>query len=744
MKRKFPSWFNVLLATVFGLTIALSFSSLKTNAYLVPHAHEQAAISQKQFQTAYGKLPMSFEANLGQVDAQVKFLAKGSGVSLFLTPIEAVLALSQQEQKPFNHSHQDVLKPQPAAKTSTSVVRMQLKGANPQPQMTGLEPLPGKVNYFLGNDPKQWHSNIPTYAKVQYQQVYPGVDMVYYGNQQQLEYDFVLAPGADPKTIKLAFQGADKLEVDSGGDLVLHTTGGQIKLHKPLVYQQVNGVKQAVRGGYQLQDKQLLSFEVGSYDATKQLIIDPVLSYSTYLGGNGNLSGDRGNGIAVDRWGNAYVTGFAGSSDFPTQNPFQNFGNFFVTKLNSTGTALVYSTYLGNGGNFFADIGGIAVDREGNAYVTGTASGPGFPTQNPFQSAYGGGGFCSARRYCSDAFVTKLNATGSTLVYSTYLGGSYEDNGYGIAVDKKGNAYVTGYTFSTDFPTKNPFQAGLQNSPDAFVTKLDATGSALVYSTYLGGRNTDYGSSIAVDKKGNAYITGQTLSSNDIPFPLQNPFQAASNGFSDAFVTKLDATGSALVYSTYLGGSDAETGSGIVVDRWGNAYVTGYTTSSDFPTQNPFQAANGGGSDAFVTKLDQTGSALVYSTYLGGSSGATNAQQEGGSSIAVGRGGNAYIVGTTYSSDFPTQNPFQATLVGPSDAFVTKLEPTGTALVYSTYLGGSNIDIGKGITVDRSGDAYVTGNTNSSDFPTQNPFQAANGYNGPYGFPNAFVTKLTQ
>ncbi len=424
------------------------------------------------------------------------------------------------------------------------------------------------------------------------------------------------------------------------------------------------------------------------------------------------------------------------TTDFPKANPIQpalgEESDAFVTKFNATGSALVYSTYLGGSGVDSAK--GIAVDSAGNAYVTGSTGSTNFPTANPIQPAFDG-------LPGNDAFVTKLNPSGNALVYSTYLGGNAGDGGRGIAVDAAGNAYVTGDTISTDFPTASPFQAAFGGSmSDAFVTKLNAAGSALVYSTYLGGGGGccgDGGNAIAVDASGNAYVTGDTSSTD---FPTASPFQAAFGGApfgggGDAFVTKLNASGNALVYSTYLGGSGDDGGNGIAVDASGNAYVTGDTTSTDFPTASPFQAAFGGGRDAFVTKLHPAGNALIYSTYLGGSGNVF----EAGRGIAADASRNAYVTGETFSTNFPTASPFQPANSGNFDAFVTKLHPAGNALVYSTYLGGSNPDRGRGIAVDAAGNAYVIGNTFFfGDFPTVNPIQPANAG----GF-DAFVAKIT-
>jgi hypothetical protein len=675
----------------------------------------------------YGKLPLSFEPNRGQTDSSVKFLSRGRGYTLFLTRRgEAVLVLHKSIPK------RGALRPAALSSATIAaesepvdppaVMRMKLVGEKTTPQVEGLDQSPGNANYFIGNDPKKWRTNVPTYRKVRYREVYPGVDLVYYGNQHQLENDFIVSPGADPSSIVLDFAGGEKLLLDARGRLVLRVKEGRVRFEKPRVYQDVGGARREISGSYVLKSAHRAAFAVGAYDASEPLVIDPVLSYSTYLGGGGD---DFGAGIAVDSSGSAYVTGGTNSTNFPTANPLQAASagspDAFVAKLNATGSALVYSTYLGGGGNDFGSA--IAVDTAGNAYVTGITDSTDFPTANPLQAANGGN---------RDAFVAKLNATGSTLVYSTYLGGSNAENGTAIAADAAGNAYVTGWTQSPNFPTANPFQAAYTGGFNAFVAKLNSTGSTLVYSTYLGGSGgNDQTRGIAVDGAGNAYVTGNTNSTN---FPAANPLQAAyGGGAADAFVAKLNPIGSALVYSTYLGGGGDDAGTGIAVDPAGNAYVTGNTDSSNFPTANPIQATYGGGSfDAFVAKLNAAGSALVYSTYLGG----TNA--DGGYGIAVDSSGNAYVSGYTQSTDFPTANPIQAAFGGGSfDAFVAKVDTTGSTLAYSTYLGGSGIEAGNGIAVDSSGNAYVTGQTNSTDFPTANPLQAANA--GSY---DAFVAKI--
>ncbi len=676
--------------------------SMLVFAFVAAFALPAPAATDARVSERYGKLPLHFEANRGQTHKDVRFLSHGPGYSLYLTAGEAVLVLSKSNADAGRDARSAPERGDAQMPAKSVALRVSLVGAAHKPLVSGLEELPGKANYFIGRDRSKWRTNVPTYAKVQYREVYPGVDLVYYGNQRQLEYDFVLAPGADPNRIVLGFKGADKLEIDAEGSLVLHASGGDIRQDKPVIYQNIDGVRRDIAGGYVRKGANRVGFQVAAYDTRQPLVIDPVvLSYSTYLGGS---AGDSGNGIAVDADGNAYVTGDASSipttaGAFQTTNGGRQFA--FVTKINSTGSALVYSTYLGSGvGN------AIAVDADGNAYATGIGDSD-FPTTTGAFQPTGGG-----------VFVTKLNPAGSALIYSTFLRGSNTEVGMGIAVDANRNAYVTGYTSSTDFPTtpgaiQTTFGGG---ELDAFVTKLDPSGSALVYSSYLGGGDFDSGLGIAVDAAGNAYITGATISTN---FPttqgaFQPVFGGGSNGFGgDAYVAKLNPTGSAFVYSTYLGGTTGDSGAGIAADADGNAYVTGQTTSNNFPTTaGAFQPILSGPADAFVTKLGP-GGAVVYSTCLGGTGGET------GRGIAVDSAGNTYVIGSTNSSDFPTTPAaFQPIFGGGGDVFVTKLNPSGSALAYSTYLGGSDFESGFGVAVDTAGNAYVTGRTSSSNFPT--------------------------
>ncbi len=725
------------LAVIVGLSTSATTTPVdKVSSQVAPTAtsatqNQPDEATKVRVLETYGKLPLSFEANQGQVDQQVNFLARGSGYSVFLTPTEAVLTLRATRTQPSTLNHQPGAEPESVAKADTSVLRLQLVNSNPTAQVKGLEQLSSKSNYLTGNNPNQWHTDISHYAKVQYQGVYAGIDLVYYGNQRQLEYDFIVAPGANPKNIKFHITGAQRLEIDKQGNLLLHTQSGVIRQHRPVIYQEINGKRREIAGSYVLLGQQEVGFTVATYDPSVPLVIDPVVSYSTYLGGS---SADRGTAIAVDSAGNVYVIGNTNSNDFPTKNAFDSTVSgidVFVTKLKPTASgsaSLVYSTYLG-GSDIDAGYG-IAVDKFGNAYMAGYTKSSNFPTQNAFDNT----------KSTADAFVTKLNATGDSILYSTYLGGNHSalNYAYGIAVDSAGNAYVTGGTNAPDFPIKNGFDS-TQNQGDAFVTKLNPTASgsaSLVYSTFLGGAtSSDFGKAIAVDSKGYAYVTGYT---NSTDFPTKNAFSSKRTGpFSDAFVTKLNpaASGStSLVYSTYLGGSHQEYGNGIAVDSKGNAYVTGQTQSTDFPTKNLYKAS-GGHIDPFVTKVNATGNTLLYSTYLGGKN------TDYANAIALDSKGYVYVTGPTESTDFPIKNAFDGTLASSSyDAFVMKLNPAASgapSLVNSSYLGGRGHDFGNGIAVDSKGNIYVTGETRSTDFPKKNAYDSTYG-----SFNDAFVTKI--
>ncbi len=983
--------FLVLLALGLAAFFAPKSTGISVEWPNTPHTSDRKS-------DAFGQLPLSFEINQGQADAHVKYLARGQGYGIFLTDNGAAFSISG------------------------SALQMRLKDSAASPQITGVDQLPGKVNYLIGNKSAEWRTNIPTYERVRYAEIYPGIDLIYYGNQRQLEYDFVIAPGASLKQIRLAFDGADKLKLNRNGDLILKSGAQEITLKRPQAYQDLDNQRRAVPVKYSLNKRGEVVFHTGNYDQSRPLVIDPILVYSTFLGGSGQ---DTGNSIAVDSSGSVYIAGQTASLNFPTSSSLQatNGGgtDAFVAKLNANGSALIYSTFLG--GVMTDNATSIAVDAAGNAYITGETNSSNFPVLNALHPTLNG--------FFSDAFVAELNSTGSALVYSTYLGGHSDDRGNAIALDNSGNAYIAGATLSSDFPTTNPAQAnraghtifkstnaagnwapsdagltasvindivvqpgnasivyaatdtvifkstdgganwsplpaspafilfsialdpvnpaiiylatnggvfkstdggnsftpmnnGLQlpirtiaidpvtptilyaangngpyfksvdggaswafnfpglaskvdsvivdpntpstlyadtnlgvfkstdsgnswvelntgisdflhinsitinpannalyvatsfgvwrganggstwanignlsfgvvnvavdptnpsvlyantiiavqksvdggnswsesitgypgtrisslvvnpnqpstlfigttSSSDAFVTKLSAGGASQVYSTYLGGHILELGNGIAVDASGNAYVTGSTTS-ND--FPTVNAIQTTRGdnlSLGDAFITKLNASGSAFVYSTFLGGQSIDSGNGVAVDTNGNAYVCGSTASQNFPIVNAFQSQNlHFADDVFVTKVNAAGSALVYSTFIGGDS------SDNCAAIAIDATGSAYVTGITTSANYPVLSPVQATGGGTShDAFITKLAPSGSSLIHSTYLGGSSTDSGRGIAVDSSHNIYVVGTTTSTDFPTKNPLQPGFG-----GGSDVFIAKL--
>jgi YVTN family beta-propeller protein len=694
---------------------------------------KSAAAHSSHLAESYGRLPLSFEPNAGQTDPRVKFLSHGGGHTLFLTSTEAVLSLTKKRDDGVSlHGAND----KAARETESSVLRMRLLGANPDAVATGLEQLPGKSNYFIGNNPANWHTNVSTYGKVQFSHVYPGIDLVYYGNERDLENDFVVAPGADPAQIRLAIGGASKISLDADGNAVIGWKNGEVRLLKPGLYQEVRGETIEIAGGYALKGNEL-RLVVGQYDHRQKLVIDPVLSYSTYLGGSAI---DYAYGIAVDSSGSAYVAGYTSSTNFPVSTaPEQGtYGGgssaVFVAKLTPAGDALVYSTYIGgNGVNSDDGANGLAVDSSGNAYVVGYTQSTNFPgaSSSSIQASYGGNG---------DGFVLELNAAGNALIYSTYLGGAGTDVTTAIALDSSGNAYVVGGTQSTNFPgvTSSSMQAANAGGGDAFVTKINPGGTAIVYSTYLGGTGADTAYGIAVDSSGNAFVVGVT-SSTGFPGVNSNSLQPTNGGgTSDAFVAELNAAGTALVYSTFLGGNSTDFASGIALDSTGNAYVAGYTLSTNFPvTPGAFQAVSGGGYDGFVAKLNPGGTTLVYSTYLGGSG------TDEGAGIAVDSSGNAYVTGGTTSTNFPGVSSSSVQSVyggGTGDAFVAELNPAGSALVYSTYLGGNDADVARGIKLDSENNVYIAGYTSSTNFPLgAQPVQSTYG-GGTY---DAFIAKLS-
>ena len=689
----------------------------------------------------YGIFDVGFEANVGQAGAAaVRFLYRGPLYTLWLSPTEEVIRLRGGGNGTGG------------AAAAQAEVRLRLAGADPGARWTGEEPLAGRSNYFVGADPRRWRTGIARFARVHAAGVWPGIDLVVKEKRRQVEYDLVLAPGADPARIRFGVQGADAVAIGAQGELILHTAAGDLVQPVPAIYQQEGARRRPIEGRWTLlargagaapvgsaaenadtADTAELGFAIGPYDRTRPLVIDPTLAYSTYLGGGVLQSVAQ---VAVDGAGNAYVTGTTTSACCPgTGGPPGGTEDAFVLKINATGTAIVYSTYLGGDAESLGYA--IAVDRAGSAYVTGITSAANFPgtSTSAIQPALAGG---------EDAFVTKLDAAGSAIVYSTYLGGSGLDQGWGIAVDGAGNAYVAGLTESADFRgvSAASLQGSLSTALSGFVTKLNAAGSAIVYSTYLGGNNLGNVTAIAVDGSGSATVVGDTAATI---FPGVTPgsIQPALAGEFDAFVTKLDPAGTGIVYSTFLGGAGEDIAQSVALDGAGNAYVAGYSTSSTFSVAglHSIQPQSADATESgFVAKIDATGSTLVYLTFLGGSS--TGALGNLAQAVAVDLGGNAYITGSTTSAAFPGVGPssLQPTLKGSINAFLTQIDPQGTAIVYSTYLGGSGADRAESLAVDAGGNVYVGGWTTSVDFPVAgaSPIQPALA-----GLNDAFLAKIS-
>ncbi|HEX4963946.1 MAG TPA: SBBP repeat-containing protein [Thermoanaerobaculia bacterium] len=708
-----------------AVALAASFFGLAAAASAVPKPAVGPAATLSELAA---KLPLRFEENAGQVKKEgVRYFARGRGYRLFLSPGEAVFSLGDGKQ---------------VEKT----VRLRLAGGAEQPLLAGIDPLPTKSNYLLGNDPRAWHTGVASFGGVRYEQVYPGTDLVFSGNDRRVEQSFFLAAGAEPRRIRLLYEGATAASLGKEGELIVRTPGGELTADRPVAYQVIDGERRPVECRYELLAQKAgapaVGFVLGAYDRKLPLVIDPVFENSTFLGG---ADSDNGSSVAVDGAGNVYVAGVTSSTDFPgTVSPGgvqpANGGSAdgFVAKIDPTGTTLLYATYLG--GDDLDSILGIAVDPAGNAYLTGFTFSSNFPgvTAGSLQSSYAGGP--------GDAFVAKLSPAGSSLLYATYLGGTGNDVGYAIAADASGNAYVSGHTASTDFPgvlagSLQPGNAG--GSLDGFVAKVNAAGSAIVYATYLGGSDQDIATAIAVDAAGDAVVAGTTCSAN---FPVTagslapvSPGVNCGAGLQDSFVAKLNPLGTAFVYSTFLGGEGNDAAQGLAVDTAGNAYVTGFTSSASFTgvTAGSFQPANPGGTAAFVTKVNSAGSAAVYSTFLGGNGTFGNA-------ITLDAAANAYVTGRTDDPDFPIVNAatLQPAAAGFFDGFVTKIAATGASLGFSTYFGGTDYDSGSAIAVDgTSGAVYVTGQSFSTHLPgvTAGSIQPAS---GAPGVDDAFLVRI--
>ena len=691
------------------LLLALLISSLRAPAI------ERGATSSRRPATsgldvgeAYRRLPLSFVPNAGQIDRRVRFFAQASGATFWFTRREAVFALP--------------------AKGSRVLLHLRFRNADPRLRVIGERQQPGTANFLNGADAAKSRSGLPVFRGIVYRDLWPGIDLAFRGDGAKLKYEFRLAPGADPSRIQLAYRGARGLSVDKTGTLLIPTGHGVLRDQPPTSYQQIGGRRIVIPSQFAVGEHRATnySFKVGDVDSQRPLVIDPGLLYSTYIGGRGH---DEPRPIAVDGNGRAYVAGRTDSIDFPTtpgapdttlNGPF----DAYIAMLNANGSALLYSTYLGGSGD--EEARGIAVNH-GRVWVTGRTDSTNFPTT--------AGAFDTTANGLRDAFVTKLNSQGG-VVYSTYLGGSGDDEGFGIALDAANRAYVTGSAGAggTPFPTTPGAFDTTPGGQDAFVTKLDQAGSRPVYSTLLGGSGQDQARSIAVDPDGNAYITGRA-GPGTTPFPTTpGALDVTPNGGADVFVTKLDATGSSLGYSTLLGGGGGDLGRGIAVDGDRRAYITGRTESADFPaTPGAFDETYNGGVDGFVTKLKATGDSFAYSTFLGGNG------NDDGVGIAVDDRAQPYVSGRTDSGDFPTTpGAFDQTYNGTFETFVTSLHSTG-ALAYSTYLGAHGGDLGRGIALDPAHNVYVATQTGSTDFPvTPGAFDTTHN-----GVQDISVTKLS-
>jgi hypothetical protein len=751
------------LTRAISVVLSLIFAVMTSHAQEqpAPTASRSAASESGNMRSNYGKAPLMFEENQGQTNPEVRFLSHGSGYSVFLTAGGMVLALRPSETDSVTGAPTATVPSHDASRVSpirrlekafmereSTALTIDLVGAAAAPVSVGEEALSTKVNYFIGRDPSKWRRNVPTYGKIRYRRVYPGIDLVYYGNDHRVEYDFDLAPGADATQIQFDVKGADALTVDSAGNLVLTKGSSVLRFQAPIVYQEHNGKRAPVAGTYVLRDATHVGFEVGAYDTTKPLVIDPVLVYSTFLGGSNE---DFSNGIAVDSMGEAYEIGLTNSPDFPSASiALRNTRRFrmFLTKFDPTGSTLLFADYFGgtSGGD---EASGVALDSSGNAYITGDATSSDFPVVNAYQSALAGS---------QDAFLVKFSADGSSLMYSTYLGGSAltyiggstSQFGTSVSVDPAGEAVIAGVTMATDFPTANAYQSSVSADQFGdwgvygFVTKFAANGASLVYSTYLSGSTLDTSPpcigcfpdseilGVVTDASGNAYVTGYTTATD---FPVTSgAFTTTYPGSYSAVgvVSKFTAPG-AIAYSTYLSGVASSTLDAIAVDASGSAYVTGSDSAGDnFPvvTTSICDPAVSACNGAIIAKLDPTGSSLIYSTFLGTSNNMS------GQAIQVDSSGDAFIVGSDVQFDLA--NPIEQYAGGDGDVVVAEIDPSASTLLMATFLGGQGWEAASGLALDSNGAVYVTGETQSLDFPvTQSAFQTMFG-----GQTDTFITKI--
>ncbi len=691
---------KIVLILVVLLSIALfNTTGPAAGRYPIPAAGSSApSLGRPNLSPEFGTIPLYFIPNQGQAGREVSFYAKTSRYMLGISPEGFVFS------------------------DGRSCSRMTFPGIGRNAKVSAVDPADYTVNYFIGNDPSRWRTDIPTSKAVLLDGLYPDIDLKVYGIERQVEYDWIVGPGGHPEAIRMEYSGAGQARLDEDGNVKIPTPSGVLIQRKPISYQVIDGRKIQVDSRFRRTGPESFGIEVGDYDRGHPLIIDPVvLVQSSYLGGS---QYDDAHALAVDADGAVYVAGSTESLNFPTKAGFdKSFGgsyDAYVTKFAPSGTSLVYSTYLGGG--LSEHLYGIALDGTGAAYVTGSTLSPGFPTKNGYDDSFNG---------LEDGFVTKLNAKGNGLVFSTFIGGSNTDTPFDICLDSHGAVYIVGWTKSSGYPTKNAFDATHNGTYDAFLTKLTPECDDLVYSTFLGGTWQDWAYDVAVDSRGYAYVVGSTESKN---FPVKNAYDATQNGQNDAYLTKFSPTGKSLVYSTFIGGSRNDSALSIAIDASGAAYITGETVSPNFPIKKAYKSVYGGSyGDGFVLKMAANGKDLVFSTFLGGSG------YDSGISLVLDSAGNILVTGQTESRDFPIKDAYQSThRGGVVDAFLTKLNPQGNALVYSTFLGGGGRDCGMDVVTDSSGAAYVTGFTSSPNFPIRGAYDPS--LNGKF---DAFVAKLT-
>ncbi len=701
--------FSLLLFT--AISIVISFSDAFTQSTYI----ENTVVN--RIDKGYSAMGFYFTENIGQFKEKALYKADVGGVFYYFYPNEVVCLFVQKtddliggasgknEDLPFGFQ-------MPKQKLERLAISAKFIGANPQAVFYGDGRLPHNNNYFLGNDPAAWYTDIPNYSSIIYENIYPEIDLKYYGHKGSMKHDFIVSPGADPSLIRIEFDGIDNLSLSESGELKVQTEFGLFQEKAPYIYQEIGGQNKQISGGYKLFEPGVYGFDLGDYDRSLPLIIDPEFVQGSFLGGS---SWDEVMGVAVDGAGAMYVVGMTYSLNFPLEDPYQDehqgAWEVYVSKIAPSGDHLIYSTFIG--GNYIDYGFDIAVDDYGHAFIIGNTQSNDFPTVNAIDSIYNGGP-------SGDAFVAKLSLLGNSLIFSTFLGGSGYDEARDIAIDSRGNACIVGKTLSFDFPIFNAIDEELASS-EAFLTKISSNGSSLLFSTFWGGSHADNGWGIAIDNEDNIYIVGETRS---IDFPLVNPCDGFEPSFlREGFVSKLSGSGDSIIYSTYLGGSYGDEAFSIDTDDFGNAYVTGFTASYDFPIVNAFDSTINGSDDVFITKLPPTGGFIEYSTFFGGGAG------DYGRSIAVNLLGEVYVAGTTSSGNIPLVNPFDGTYGAVRDAFLIKLSESGSTLLYSTYIGGEGKDDGHDMDLDDFGRILIGGKTNSEyGFPAVNGFDSY--YNG--------------